>query len=203
MIIGLSRPLYAKYNNNGGQVEYTDGGVLGRAVNVNVTIETATDNDFYSDNSKEVGDSTFGGGSFTLTPNDLMQGVSKIILGVREQALTGIEGITDADATELIWDNSQESPYLGVGFIVKHRSAHGVSWRGIVLKKIQFNIPADAATTQGKTIEWQTPELTASIYRDDSTNEEWKTEATFSTEAQAEAYIMAKLNIDAEDLGNE
>lgn len=203
MIIGLSRPLYAKYNNNGGQVEYTDGGVLGRAVNVNVTIETATDNDFFSDNAKDCGDSTFGGGTVTFTPNDLTQEVSKVILGVQEQAITGITGITDTDPKELLWDNRQESPYLGFGFIVKHRCHTGVSWRGIILRKVQFNVPADAATTQGKTIEWQTPELTASIYRDDSEYETWKQEATFTSEAQAQAYIMARLGITAANVQNE
>ena len=58
-----------------------------------------------------------------------------------------------------------------------------------------FSVPADAATTQGESIEWQTPELSAVILRDDSANHAWKKEATFTTEAQAEAYIMARLGI--------
>ena len=55
--------------------------------------------------------------------------------------------------------------------------------------------PADAATTQGESIEWQVPELSATIMRDDSATHMWKREATFTTEAQAEAYIKARLNI--------
>ena len=197
MIIGCSKPRFAKYASNGGEVTYSDGGIIGRLVNLNLSIEAANDNDFYSDNAKEVGDTTFGGGTLTMSTNDLEQDVSKVILGVREVAITGIDGITDDSPTELIWDNTQESPNLGVGFVVKHKSAKGVSWRGIVLRKVQFAIPADAATTQGKTIEWQTPELSASVYRDDTAAEAWKTEATFSTEAQALAYIDDRLNITA------
>ena len=56
-------------------------------------------------------------------------------------------------------------------------------------------VPNDAATTQGETIEWQTPQLTGTIMRDDSAKHAWKREATFTTEAQAEAYIKARLSI--------
>ena len=60
-----------------------------------------------------------------------------------------------------------------------------------------FSVPSDAATTQGETIEWQVPELTATIMRDDSATHMWKREATFTTEAQAETYIKDRLNITA------
>ena len=50
---------------------------------------------------------------------------------------------------------------------------------------------------QGETIEWQVPELTATIMRDDSAKHRWKREATFTTEAQAEAYIKNRLSITA------
>ena len=42
-----------------------------------------------------------------------------------------------------------------------------------------------------------TPELTGSILRDDPATHMWKREATFSTEAQAEAYVKARLGIKA------
>ena len=64
-----------------------------------------------------------------------------------------------------------------------------------MLTKVMFSVPNDSATTQGESIEWQTPELSATIMRDDSTNHMWKREATFTTEAQAEAYIKNRLNI--------
>ena len=96
---------------------------------------------------------------------------------------------------ELIYDDTQNTPYLGVGFIVKKKVDGAIKWRGIVLTKVMFSIPADAATTQGESIEWQVPELSATIMRDDSATHMWKREATFTTEAQAEAYIKDRLNI--------
>ena len=41
------------------------------------------------------------------------------------------------------------------------------------------------------------PELTGTIMRDDTEKHMWKREATFTTEAQAEAYIKARLGIAA------
>ena len=89
------------------------------------------------------------------------------------------------------------TPYLGVGFIVKHIVGGVTKWRGIVLTKVIFAVPPDAATTQGESIEWQVPELTATIMRDDSATHMWKREAMFTTEAQAEAYIKDRLDITA------
>ena len=109
-----------------------------------------------------------------------------------------IAGIDDTSVKELIFDDDQVTPYLGVGFIVKKRKGGLDKWRGIVLTKCMFAVPSDAATTQGETIEWQVPELNATVMRDDSASHMWKREATFSTEAQAEAYIKNRLNITEE-----
>lgn len=123
--------------------------------------------------------------------------MSKAILGLKEETLDSITGVTDEDVSELIYDDTQAIPYLGVGFIVK-KVVNGVTmWRGIVLTKVMFSIPSDAATTQGETITWQVPSLTATIMRDDSATRMWKREATFTTEAQAEAYIKDRLSISA------
>ena len=41
------------------------------------------------------------------------------------------------------------------------------------------------------------PEISGTIMRDDSAKHAWKKEATFTSEAQAEAYIKARLGITA------
>lgn len=89
----------------------------------------------------------------------------------------------------------RKQPYLGTGFIIKKKVGGVYKWRAVVLTKVMFGIPSDAATTQGETIEWQVPELSATILRDDSANHVWKREATFTSEAQAEAYIKDRLSI--------
>ena len=193
--IGLSKPYFAIYSATGNTVSYANGAVMGKATEANIEIDTTEDNNLYADNAIAETDRTFAGGTLTLSTDDLSQEVSKTILGLAEQAITGIEGVTDTSVKELLYDDQQQTPYLGVGFIIKKKVGGVYKWRGVILTKIMFSTPADAATTQGETIEWQTPELSATIMRDDSPNHMWKREATFTTEAQAEAYIKDRLGI--------
>ena len=195
--IGLSKPYSAIYAEAGGVVSYSDGAVMGKATEANISIETTEDNNLYGDNGLAETDRRFANGTLTLSTTDLSQEVSKAILGLTEQAITGIDGVTDTSVKELVYDDAQVTPYLGVGFIIKKKVNGAYKWRGVVLPKVMFSVPEDAATTQGESIEWQTPELTGTIMRDDSATHVWKKEATFTTEAQAEAYIKARLGIAA------
>ena len=195
--IGLSKPYYAIYAEAGGVVSYSDGAVMGKATEANISIETTEDNNLYGDNGLAETDRRFANGTLTLSTTDLSQEVSKAILGLTEQAITGVDGVTDTSVKELVYDDTQVTPYLGVGFIIKKKVNGAYKWRGVVLPKIMFSVPEDAATTQGESIEWQTPELTGAIMRDDSATHAWKKEATFTSEAQAEAYIKARLGITA------
>lgn len=193
--IGLSKPYYAIYSEAGGVVSYSGGAVMGKATEANISIETTEDNNLYGDNGLAETDRRFANGTLTLSTTDLSQEVSKAILGLTEQAITGIDGVTDTAVKELVYDDAQVTPYLGVGFIIKKKVNGAYKWRGVVLPKVMFSVPEDAATTQGESIEWQTPELTGTIMRDDSATHVWKKEATFTTEAQAEAYIKNRLSI--------
>lgn len=194
-VIGVSKPKYALYSNSGTTISYSDGGIIGKATEVNIEIETSEDNNLYADNAIAETDRQFTGGTLTLSTDDLGTAISAALLGITPSTLEAIAGITDSSVDELIYDDDQAIPYLGVGIIVKKIVAGVTKWRAIVLPKVMFQVPADAATTQGETIEWQVPELTATIMRDDSAKHAWKKEATFSTEAQAEIYLEARLNI--------
>ena len=195
--IGLSKPYYAVYSAAENVVTYANGAVMGKATEANIEINTSDNNNLCGDNAIAETYRQFTSGTLTLSTTDLSQEVSKAILGLKEETLDSITGVTDEDVSELIYDDTQAIPYLGVGFIVK-KVVNGVTmWRGLVLTKVMFSIPSDAATTQGETITWQVPSLTATIMRDDSATRMWKREATFTTEAQAEAYIKDRLSIPA------
>lgn len=196
--IGVSKPYYAKYNVVDGNVSYSGGGVMGKMTELEISIETSEDNNLYGDNGIAETDRTFSNGTLTASTTDLSQEVAKDLLGVVEQELEEIPGITDTGVKELVFDDSQVTPYLGTGFIIKKMVNHMTRWRAIVLTKVMFSVPSDSATTQGESIEWQVPELSGTIMRDDSETHKWKREATFTTEAQAETYIKHRLNIGAE-----
>lgn len=196
-IIGVSKPYYGIYNyiEADRTVTYTQGGVMGKATEVNIEIETSEDNNLYGDNAIAETDRQFTGGTLTNSTTDLSQSVSRVILGLVEQVLESIPGVTDVNVRELIYDDRQVTPYLGVGFIIKKKVNGVILWRAVMLTKVMYSVPSDAATTQGETIEWQTPELTGTIMRDDTETHMWKREATFTTEAQAEAYLKKRLGV--------
>lgn len=194
-IIGVSKPYVAKYSNTDTTVSYTSGQILDKMTEIDISINSAEDNNFYADNSIAESDSSFSGGSVTVNTADLGPEATALVLGITPVPIADISGVTDEDVNELVFDDDQRSPYLGFGCIIKKRVNNVDQWRAIILTKIMLAVPNDAATTQGETIEWQTPQLTGTIMRDDSAKHAWKREATFTTEAQAEAYIKARLSI--------
>lgn len=194
-IIGCSYLKYAKYAENQGVVSYSDGGTAAKLVSVDVSLDSSTDNDFYADNSVDETDRVFAGGTITVQTNDLTDAVSKVLLGLQEASIGTITGITDSGVKEYYFDDRQVIPYLGIGMVIKHQRSGAAAWTAILLNKVQFAVPNDAAETQGQSISWQTVELTGSIMRDDSANRCWKVMATFTTEAQAVLWINNKLSI--------
>lgn len=189
--IGLSRPYYAKYANTNGVTSYSGGGVVGGAVEFSASIDSGESNDLYADNAIAETDRSFGGGTLSITTDDLTQESSTAILGIATQEIN----VGDDTVTELLYDDDMQSPDLGFGIIIKKKKNKQDLFRAVIFTKIQFSIPEDAATTQGESIEWQTPTLEAVIMRDDTAKRCWKREATFSDEAKARAYIEQVLNI--------
>lgn len=192
-IIGCSYLRVAKYNNNNGTITYTNPAVIAKLVRVQIQLENGGDNDFDADNGIDETDNQFAGGTFTMNTNDLTDAASETILGVTSEALETIEGITDEGVKELIFDDDQVTPELGIGVVIKHKRRGAYAWTGLVLTRAMFKIPAEEAETQGRTISWQTQTLEGTIMKDDSPKHRWKRKATFTTEAQAITYVNARL----------
>ena len=184
--IGVSKPHVAKYVNTDGTVSYTDVTKLAKAVQFSAEISSGEgSNNLYADNGVAESDKSFVGGTMTITTDDLDQEGSALLLGLTPKSIT----VDGKEISELVYDDDAVAPYLGFGCIIKKKRNNAIKWRAVVFTKVMFAIPSDAATTQGETIEWQTSELEATIMRDDSAKHAWKREATFDTEADAEAYI--------------
>jgi len=190
--IGVSKPYYGKYVNTDGTISYTGGAVFAKAVDFSATIESGDDNNLYADNGIAETDRSFGGGSISVTTDEISQAASAALLGIKAKTIT--VG-TNPSVTELVYDDDMTVPDLGFGIIIKKKVNGAYKYRAVFFHKIKFNIPEDAATTQGETIEWQTPTIEGTIMRDDSAKHGWKSEVTVDTEAEAEAYIKQKLGI--------
>lgn len=190
--IGLSKPYYGIYSASGGAVTYTGGAVFAKAVEFSAQVESGDDNNLYADDAIAESDRSFGGGTLSVTTDDISQTAAAAILGITAKTITVGE---DETVSELVFDDDMTVPDIGFGVIVKKRVSGVDKYRAIFFHKVKFSIPEDAATTQGETIEWTTHQIEGTIMRDDTAKHAWKSEVTVDTREIAEAYLEKKLGI--------
>lgn len=191
---GFSMPYVALYNEAGGTVTYSQGRRLARGVSVSIEPETGDDNTFYADNvAAEAAQGTFSGGTVTLTVDGLFAETEALIYGVPapEEINVGEKAVKVYGYGDAVL-----IPYVGIGVVVRQQSAGVVTYSPVVLTKARFQTPNTEAATQEESVEWQTQELTASLFRDDTEQHNWKKIGEDqNSEAAAVAVIKALLNI--------
>lgn len=194
--IGLSKPYYAVYNNDGDTVTRSNGGVMGKYTSLSISLDGGNDNVLYGDNGPAESDSTFSGGTATLGTTELMPDIAQAILGVAKETIGTTPALETKDAFWNVYNDDQAAPYLSVGGILKKKVDGAIKWVAFILEKVQFTTPGTEATTQGETIEWQTPELEATIMRSDAPKHPWfRQSSLLDSEADAEALVKSYLNI--------
>lgn len=172
VITGYSLPQVAVYNATGNTVSYTDWMPLARGVSVAMDITTADSVDFHADNVlAESTGKKFESGQLTLTIDGLKDAARKLIMGLPTATSMSV-GTETVDVYD--YDDDQDVPYVGIGFVVRYMEAGQTSYAGFVCTKCMFDQDSINAATQGENIEFQTSELTAAMMRDDSTKHRWR-----------------------------
>lgn len=189
VITGYSKPKYRVYGATSSAVKY-----LARGVDVSLDIETADDNIFYADNVQaESASGLFTGGTVTLTVDGLKAEARKDIQGLPTAESIQVTG-ADENTTALVYDDRQVIPYCAIGFIVRFMEDGITTYVPYALTKVQFSVDGLEAATQEEEIDWQTSELTATVFRDDTQHHAWrKIGSEQTTEAKAEAVLDALL----------
>lgn len=195
-IKGLSKPVCANYTAVGNAVTYSDAYAADKAVEYSFEADVAEDKDLYADNQvAETAAGRFVSGKLTLKTADLTPELSKKILGLK----TVTRQVGEETITEVVYDDDQVAPYLGFGIIEEHQIDNKTGYLPVVFPKIRFSIPADAATTRGDEVDWQTKEISGTVVRsdqvDDNYNHPWKItpQKMYDTEAEALKYNNAVL----------
>ena len=190
-VVGLSKPYIAKYSNTGTTVTYTQPTLIGKAITMSLSLNSGSENILYADNAPAESDTQFSGGSLTIGTDNLSAEAMLSIFGTKEEAINA-DGVSTSDAKWLVHDDDQIIPYVGFAGIIMKKVGGLTKYVAVVYNKVQFQNLNDSATTKGETIEWQTPELTATLMRSDNVKHEWKRITTdLDTEAEAEAAILA------------
>ena len=175
--IGLKYPVYKTA---------TAQGVIGKAIQADIAITSNNVKLAADDGTAEV-DNGFQTGTVTLITSDLSDTNQTDLLG---------HAVSDGELTANGDDKSEDA---GFGFYGK-TVVNGVKkWRAIWLVKVQFAEPADSNATKGDTTVFGTSTIVGEIMRDD--NGDWKKQKTFTTEADAIAYLNEKAGIPVEASG--
>lgn len=182
---GFSKPYVAVYSATGGTITYASGQDLARGVDVSIEPETSEDNIFYADNvAAESASGSFTGGTVTLTVDGLKTAAEKLIMGLP----------TAGSDDFMAYDNTQQIPYVGIGFIARYMEDGVTHYVPYVLAKCVFSQISNEATTQEDEIDWQTQELTATIMRGDDAAQTWKyVGKEYDTETAAYTAMTGKL----------
>lgn len=169
---GFSMPWVALYAESNGTVTYSGGRPLARGVDVTVSIEADSDNNFYADNVLAESDrQAFSSGTLSLTVDGLKEDARKMLSGVQN---TVSVTVGQTSVTGDAYDIDAVIPYVGVGFVVRYMEDGVTSYAPIVIKKVKFDEPEVTASTQTESIDWQTQSLEGTIMRDDSAKHQWK-----------------------------
>lgn len=184
---GFSKPYVALYSASGTTLTYTSGQKLARGVNVSIEPESSDDNKFYADNFEaEAEGGKFSGGTLSLTVDGLLQAAESLIMGLPA---------ADSDGW-VHYGDSQEIPFVGIGYIARYMSDGVESYVPTVIPKCIFNQISDSAATSEGSTNFQTQSLTAKIRRSENANRDWRIRGDEEeTEAAAEAAIKTMFSI--------
>lgn len=187
VVTGYSKPYVALYQNTGTTVSYTGGRELARGVSVEITPESSDASNFYANNVlSETAAGRFNGGTATITVDGLLEEAERMIMGL---PAAGEDGFTE-------YGDNQTVPYCGVGWVTRYMSGGVTFYVPEGLRKVAFDEVGRNAATQEETIEFQTQELTAQIFRADDANHTWRfMGGEYATETAAEAALRTKLGI--------
>lgn len=193
--IGFSKPKVAVYSASGNTVSYSNGKVLGKGIELSLSLDGGgSDNILYADNAPAESDkATFSGGTVTITTDNLSPEVYDFLMGITAESYT-VDGVTGVKvSTDGI---ESDAPYLGLGGIRKLQINNQIKYQAVIFTKVQFQPAGEDWSTQGESIDWQTPEIEATLMRDDSATPTWRKRSSYlDTEADAEKVLNKLLNI--------
>lgn len=188
--IGLLKPRIAKYAYASGVVTYTDGQILGKAIEHDLTLNNSDPVILYADDGAAESVGGFSSGTLTVITDELPIEIAALIYGIEPETIT-----TPVPGSAVSFDDDTTPPYLGYGVIVPKIRNNVRTWMAVLLTKIKFNVVGDSFQTKGETVEFQTPELTATVMRDDTSKHKWRQWAEFGTEEAADDWLNTKLGI--------
>ena len=184
---GFSKPKIARYTKNSdGTVSYSNYQPLAMGVSVDLSITTSDNVKFRADNVDAISaPAKFTGGTATFALTEPESEVDNFVFGL---------GTPDSDGG-VNFDESMNPPDVGLGYIIRYLESDGThTYRPIVLYKAKGVWDAEAAQTEGDSINMEATNYKFNLFRSDAAGHAWRYRGGFlESEEAAEAVLAAKL----------
>lgn len=177
--IGLKLPKYCVLKDENETLDV--GKVMAKAIKADIKVNIE-DIELYADDGIDESLKEFKDGALTQEINDLEDDVVSDLLGHKI-----------SQDGELTANGDDVSPFVRVGFIVRRIKNKVITYRTIVLMKVQYGLPDESYETKGQNTSLKTTTIVGKIYR--NKDGDWKKQKTFATEAEAITYLNSMVNI--------
>lgn len=156
------------------------GGALtpAKAISCNVSVNN-NDAKLYADDSLAESDTSFNNGTVTI-------GIDK----TDNTTMANLLGHTVNDSGEMIRATTDVAPYVGLGRVITEMVNNVLQYRVEILYKCKFAEPSQEDNTKGESVEFNTYELEGTVNA--LANGNWSKSKTFTTKADAIAYLEAQ-----------
>ena len=179
-LIGLNNFWYSKLTEaQDGTPTYDGAKSFGKAVSCSVSI-TNNSASLYADDALAESDTSFQSGTVTLGVDDN-----------REATFADILGHDIDESGEVVYNTNDVAPWVALARIVVKMVNNVKLYKAMILYKVKFAEPSEDENTKGETLEFSTPSIEGTIAQ--LANGDWKKAKTFSTKAEALAYIQSVL----------
>ena len=177
-LIGLNNFWYSHLTEAADGTPSFDGAHnLGKAVSCSVSI-TNNSAELYADDALAESDTSFQSGTVTLGVDD-----------DREATFADLLGHSITEQGEVTYNTNDVAPWVALARIVVKMVNNVRLYKVKVLYKVKFAEPSEDENTKGETVEFSTPSIEGKVAQ--LANGDWKTAKTFSTKAEALAFINA------------
>ena len=177
-------------------VGYTGGAkMMGQAISADFSPSKPTDNTLCANNGVAERDSSgASGGTLKTTLDRLTMEAAADLFGLEVKEVSVTVGGQTVKGQSLDYTGLEQSAPVGVAYI-RENLEDGVRSHEVVLyRRAVYSMPNEKGQTRAKKIEWQTPELEATVsgMEGDGTSP-WYRSVVFPTQAAAIAFIMQEL----------
>ena len=195
---GMYGVYYAKAVVKDGIVTGYTGGVkmMGKAISADFSPSTPDDNPLYANNGVAENDSSgASGGTLKTTLDRLTMEAAADLFGLEVTEVVFKVGEETVKGKSLDYTGMEQSAPVGVAYIRENQEDNVRSHEVVYYRRAVYSMPNEKAQTKGEKIEWQTPELEASVsgMEGDGTKP-WYRSVVFPTQAAPPAFLTQLLS---------